>query len=136
MNGIVIWIIQFFLNVNLSIAEFFVKAPSSVSQRKVLLTFKTSLITECLLKCKNTAGCKDVATVEDENKKSFMCYLIATNEINHDIEERFLEVNKLSSIAVSLFTLCVFILQEFEIKRLHVFKKCKNRINITTRFSD
>ena len=126
MNGVVIWIIQFLLTVNLSIGEFFVKTPASVSQRKILLIFKTPLITECLLKCKNTAGCKDVATVEDQNKKSFECYLIASYEINHEVEEKFLEVNKLSSIAVSLFTLYVFILPEFVIKRRpHVFKKYK-----------
>ena len=136
MNGVVIWIIQFLLTVNLSTGEFFVKTPASVSQRKILLIFKTPLITECLLKCKNTAGCKDVATVEDQNKKSFECYLIASYEINHEVEEKFLEVNKLSSIAVSLFTLHVFILQEFVIKRRpHVFKKCKKE-NITTCFSD
>ena len=133
MNGMVISIILFLLKVNLSIAEFFVKTPSSVSQRKVLLTLKTALITECLLKCKNTAGCKDVATVEDQNKRSFECHLIASNEINHEVEERFLEVIKLSSIAVSLFTLHLLILQEFEIKgKLHVFIKCKNAANITT----
>ena len=112
MNGMVIWIIQLLLNVNLFIAEFFVMTPSNVSQRKILRIFKTHLITECLLKCKNTAGCEDVATVEGKNKKSFECYLIASNEINHDVEERFLEVNKLNSIEVSLFTLFVFILQE------------------------
>ena len=104
MNDMVVWIILSLLNVNLSIAEFFVNTPSIVSQRKVLLTFKTPLISECLLKCRHTAGCKDVATVKDQNKKSFECYLIANNEINHDVEERFLQVNKLSSIAVSLFT--------------------------------
>ena len=104
--GMVIWIILFLLNVNLFIAEFFVKTPSSVSRRKALLTFKTPLIAECLLKCKNTAGCKDIATVEDQNKKSFDCNLIASSEINHDVgEKRFLELNKLSLIAVSLFTL-------------------------------
>ena len=72
------------------------------------MTFKTALITECLLKCKNTAGCKDVATVEDQNKKIFKCYFIASNEVNHDVEERYLEVNKLNSIAVSPFALCFY----------------------------
>ena len=118
---------------NLSIAELFVKAPYSVSQRKISLTFKTPVISECLLKCKNTAGCEGIATVEDQNKKSFECNLVASNEINHDVGERFLEVNKLSSIAVSLFTLYVFLLREFEIEgRLYVFKKCKNGTAITT----
>ena len=127
MNGVVIWIIQFLLTVNISIDEFFVKTPASVSQRKILLIFKTPLISECLLKCKNTGACMDIATVEDQNKKSFECYLIASYEINHEAEENFLEVNKLSSIAVSLFALYVFILQEFVIKRRpYVFKKCKN----------
>ena len=87
------------------------------------MTFKTALITECLLKCKNTAGCKDVATVEDQNKKIIKCYFIASNEVNHDVEERYLEVNKLNSIEVSLFALYVFILREFEIKRRQDLQK-------------
>ena len=137
MNGMVIWIIQFLLNMNLFFAEFFVMTPSSVSQRKLLLTFKTHLIPECLVKCKNTAGCKDVATVEDQNKNSFECYLISSNEINHDSEERFWKVNKLNSITVSLFAIYVFILREFQNgRRLHVFKKWKNGITNSTYLSD
>ena len=124
MNCMVIWIIQFLLNMNLSFAEFFVMTPSSVSQRKLLLTLKTQFITECLLKCKNTAGCKYVATAEDQDKISFECYLIASNKISHDGDERFLKVNKLNSITVSLFTL-MFLFYE-SLKWRKCFMSSKN----------
>ena len=114
MNGIVICIFLFLLNVDLSRADFFILTPSNVSQGKILLTFKAASLGECVRKCKQTPCCEDAATVKDKDKKSLVCYLLASNESNVD-EDRFMEMRITRSVEVSLFTLC-FILPGLEIK--------------------
>ena len=97
-------IIMFLLNINLSVAEFFFTTQSNVSQIKILQTFKAVLITECLIKSKQTPGCKDIAIVEGKDKKFVDCYILASNDTNYDDEERF---SNARSFIVSLFTLYV-----------------------------
>ena len=114
MNGIVICIFLFLLNVDLSMADFFILTPSNVSQSKILLRFKAASLGECVRKCKQTPCCEDAATVKSNDKKSLDCYLLASKESNVN-EERFLEMRITRPVEVSLFTLCI-VLPGFEIK--------------------
>ena len=95
-------IIMFLLNINLSVAEFFFTTQFNVSQIKILQTFKAVLITECLIKCKQTSNCKDVAIVKGNDKKFVDCYLLEGNDTNYNDEERF---SNARSFTVSPFTL-------------------------------
>ena len=105
MSGIVICIALLLLNVNLSVAQFYIRTPTNVSQKRILLSFSTDSIPTCFQKCKRTLCCKDIATVKDKDKKSFECYLLGRNETNDDTEERLLEVHLTRSITVSFLTL-------------------------------
>ena len=104
MIGIVICIFPFLLNLDQSMADYFILTPSNVSQGKILLTFKAASLRECVRKCKQTACCEDAATVKGKDKKSLDCYLLGSNETNVD-EERLLEMRITRSVEVSLFTL-------------------------------
>ena len=104
MNGIVICIFLFLLNVDLSMADFFILTPSNVSQSKILLRFKAASLGVCVRNGKQTLN----------DKKSLDCYLLASKESNVN-EERFLEMRITRPVEVSLFTLCIF-LPGFEIK--------------------
>ena len=101
MSGMVICIVLFLLDVNLSVAQFYIRTPTNVTQKRILLSFNTDSIPACFQKCKETACCKDIATVKDKDKKSFECYLLRSNETNDDAEERLFEVYLTRSITVS-----------------------------------
>ena len=109
MSGIVICIALLLLNVNLSVAQFYIRTPTNVSQKRILLSFNTNSIPTCFQKCKQTPCCKDIATVKNNDKKSFECYLLRNNETNDDAEERLLEVYLTRSITVSFLTYYVLI---------------------------
>ena len=94
--------IMFLLNISFSVAEYFLTTQSNVSQIKILQTFKTVLMKECLIKCKQTPDCKDIAIVKEKDKKFIDCYLLASNDTNYNDEERF---SNARSFTVSLFTL-------------------------------
>ena len=102
MIGIVICIFPFLLNLDQSMADYFILTPSNVSQGKILLTFKAASLGECVQKCKQTPCCEDAATVKGKDKKSLNCYLLGSNESNAD-EESFLEMRITRSVEVSLF---------------------------------
>lgn len=102
MNSVMKSIIMYLLNINLSVAEFFFTTQFNISQIKSLQTFKAVLITECLIKCKQTSNCKDVAIVEGKDKKFVDCYLLASNDTNYHDEDRF---SNARSFTVSPFTL-------------------------------
>ena len=101
MSSMMKSIIMFLLNINLSVAEFFFTAQSNASQVKILQTFKGVLMTECLIKCKQTPNCKDISIVEGKDKKIVDCYLLA-NDNNYNDEERF---SNTRSFTVNTFTL-------------------------------
>ena len=72
-------IIMYLLNINLSVAEFFFTTQFNISQIKSLQTFKAVLITECLIKCKQTSNCKDVVLSKERTKNLLIAiYLQAT----------------------------------------------------------
>ena len=102
MSGMMICIILLLLNLNFSLAEFYITTPTNVSQRNILLSFNTSSIPACFQKCKETACCKDIATVKHKDKKSFECHLL--NGTNDNAGGKLLEVNVTRSITVSLLT--------------------------------
>ena len=114
MNGIVICIFLFLLSMDLSMADFFILAPSNVSQDKILLSFKAASLGECVRKCKETPYCEDATSIKSNNKKSLDCYILASNKSDGD-DETFLEMPISCSVDVSPFTFC-FIWNGLEIK--------------------
>ena len=129
MSGMVICIILVLLNVNLSVAEFYITTPTNVSQGNILFSFNTDSLPACFQKCKETPCCKDIATVKDKDKKSFKCYLLKSHETNDDAGESLLEVKLTRSITVSLLTFYVLILREFK-EKFHIFQRCNSRTTI------
>ena len=109
MSGMVICIVLLLLNVNLSVTQFYIRTPTNVSQKRILISFNTDSIPARFQKCKETPCCKDIATVKDKDK-NFECYLLRSNQTNADAEERLLEVYLTRSIPVSLLTYYVLIL--------------------------
>ena len=121
MSRMMICIVLFLLNANLSVAQFYIRTPTNVTQKRILLSFNTDSIPACFQKCKETPCCKDIATVKDKDKKSFECYLLRSHETNDDAEERLVEVNLTRSITVSFLTFYVLILREFK-EKFHIEK--------------
>ena len=103
MKALMTWIILWYFKINLSHTEFLMIEQSKVSNRKILGTFKVATITECWLKCKKTADCKDIGTVTDKNKKTITCHLLASDEIEFENEEILYELNRIHSVTVSFF---------------------------------
>lgn len=101
MNALMAWIVIWYFNVDLFSSEFLMIESSKVSNRKSLKTFKLVTITECWLKCKQTADCKDIGTVTVRNKRVITCYLLANDESQFEREEIFLKINQIHSVAVS-----------------------------------
>ena len=110
MKALMTWIILWYFKINLSHTEFLMIEQSKVSNRKILETFKVATITECWLKCKKTADCKDIGTVTDKNKKTITCHLLASDEIEFENEEVLYELNRIHSVTVSFFNFWVFYL--------------------------
>ena len=110
MKALMTWIILWYFKINLSHTEFLMIEQSKVSNRKILETFKVATITECWLKCKKTADCKDIGTVTDKNKKTITCHLLASDEIEFENEEILYELNRIHSVTVSFFNFWVFYL--------------------------
>ena len=110
MKALMTWIILWYFKINLSHTEFLMIEQSKVSNRKILETFKVATITECWLKCKKTADCKDIGTVTDKNKKTITCHLLASDEIEFENEEILYELNRIHSVTVSFFSFWVFYL--------------------------
>ena len=110
MKALMTWIILWYFKINLSRTEFLMIEQSKVSNRKILETFKVATITECWLKCKKTADCKDIGTVTDKNKKTITCHLLASDEIEFENEEILYELNRIHSVTVSFFNFWVFYL--------------------------
>ena len=117
MKALMTWIILWYFKINLSHTEFLMIEQSKVSNRKILETFKVATITECWLKCKKTADCKDIGTVTDKNKKTITCHLLASDEIEFENEEILYELNRIHSVTVSFFNFWVFYL----LKVLRIF---------------
>ena len=74
MSGMAIFIILLLLTVNPSVAQFYIRTPTNISQKGILLSFNTDSLPACFQKCKETPCCKDIATVKDKDKMSFECY--------------------------------------------------------------
>ena len=110
MKALMTLTILWYFKINLSHTEFLMMEQSKVSNRKILETFKLATITECWLKCKNTADCKDIGTATDKNKKIITCHLLASDEIEFENEEILYEMNRIHSATVSFFDLQVFYL--------------------------
>ena len=110
MKALMTWIILWYFKINLSHTEFLMIEQSKVSNRKILEIFKLATITECWLKCKKTADCKDIGTVTDKNKKTITCHLLASDEIEFENEEILYELNRIHSVTVSFFNFWVFYL--------------------------
>ena len=110
MKALMTWIILWYFKINLSHTEFLMIEQSKVSNRKILEIFKLATITECWLKCKKTADCKDIRTVTDKNKKTITCHLLASDEIEFENEEVLYELNRIHSVTVSFFNFWVFYL--------------------------
>ena len=110
MKALMTWIILWYFKINLSRTEFLMIEQSKVSNRKILEIFKLATITECWLKCKKTADCKDIGTVTDKNKKTITCHLLASDEIEFENEEILYELNRIHSVTVSFFNFWVFYL--------------------------
>ena len=117
MKALMTWIILWYFKINLSHTEFLMIEQSKVSNRKILEIFKLATITECWLKCKKTADCKDIGTVTDKNKKTITCHLLASDEIEFENEEILYELNRIHSVTVSFFNFWVFYL----LKVLRIF---------------
>ena len=109
MSRMVICIVLLLLNVNLSVTQFYIRTPTNVSQKRILISFNTDSIPACFQKCKETPCCKDIATNKDKDK-NFECYLLRSNQTNADAEERLLEVYLTRSMTVNLLMYYVLIL--------------------------
>ena len=108
MKALMTWIILWYFKIDLSQTEFLMMEQSMVSNRDILETFQVATITECWLKCKKTADCKDIGTVTDKNKRNVICHLLGRDEIEFENEEILYEINRIHSVTVSSFILWIF----------------------------